>query len=1238
MVHSRLFILTLVLCVSVFGLAQSGIAGPLVKLAYAQFDAQLAGEPDILPEYKTVSHLEGGHGCYIVQFDRPIDANMRAGLEAFGAEILAYIPDFAFVVSIDPTAAAELSSQDSTLPVYWIGLYQPVYKLSRQLLGFVEEGATSSRIDRPTLLVQFFSKESSLDSVKGLQRLLLDTGAGVDVLDVSLDASSPRLVFSVSATDLGQLLPTIASERDVEWIGLCSTPKLLNDKARWVIQSNSQDFCPVWDHGIRGENQILGVGDTGVDVDSCFFYDESRGLPGSTVDNWQRKIIAYYDWLGDAGWDEDGHGTHIACTLAGDNRANLDEYDENDGIAYRAKLVVQDVGEEEGLHGIPYLLGGYFQQAYDAGVRLHSNSWGESWEGDPDRSYNYHSKDVDDFMWKHQDFLIFYANGNDGPSDDTVGAPATAKNCVSVGSCLNPHGAQSQEDMAESSSHGPALDGRTKPTIAAPGQYLMSAESDANISSYNCNTSPMSGTSAACPVAAAAAALVRQYFMDGFYPTGSKTVANGFVPSASLMKAVLINGAADMTGGLTGGAIPGTGQGWGRILLDSVLYFAGDDRKLLVWDIDSGLQTGRSDEYTITTTSSDMLKITLVWTDYPSTSAAQENLVNDLDLVATSPSGAIYRGNVFSYGLSIPGGNHDRLNVEECIYIRSPEMGDWVIRVEGYNAPQGPQPYSLVVTGAEESGGVKPPELSDGSVAPFSGSVSTTFTYSVHYYDPDGSAPTVGYVAVDDTPHALALSSGIASNGDYQYQTKLSSGSHTYYFYFEDSDGQADRLPEEGALQGPTIGGANLAPVLSQGQVWPNSGNLTTTFSFWVHYYDANADAPETIQVIIDGSTTVPMVLYSGMPYDGDYRFQTNQLVLGTHNFYFYCSDGSGGDDRLPTSGTYPGPEVVSGNVTPSLADGQVTPESGTTDTTFIYTVRYSDGDGDAPATGVVYVDEEAHGMSLQSGSANDGVYIFATRLSQGPHTYYFSFEDPDAATARQPASGSYSGPEVGAGNSPPVLTEAGVTPESGGTETPFVYQVHYYDANGDAPVTAMVFIDDYSNVMGLSEGSASNGVYQFSKTLSEGQHRYYFYFYDGGFDGEVRLPPSGASSGPNVYSGTALKVNLVLNGTSFQQGDNHIVWISCSNNGPTTSADLYVVLAMPSGVWLYFPTFSDTPSPLLTFEFVSGFSMAGYQLINQPLPALEHGTYAWYSALTTPGTGDVQSNVATAYWSFTVE
>lgn len=70
------------------------------------------------------------------------------------------------------------------------------------------------------------------------------------------------------------------------------------------------------------------------------------------------------------------------------------------------------------------------------------------------------------------------------------------------------------------------IDGRLKPDVLAPGQFIVSALSDENIKTFQCNglnsLRESHGTSMSAPVVAGHAALVRQYFMEGWYPLGRK--------------------------------------------------------------------------------------------------------------------------------------------------------------------------------------------------------------------------------------------------------------------------------------------------------------------------------------------------------------------------------------------------------------------------------------------------------------------------------------------------------------------------------------------------------------------------------------------------------------------------------------------------------------------------------------------------------------------------------------------
>jgi len=105
----------------------------------------------------------------------------------------------------------------------------------------------------------------------------------------------------------------------------------------------------------------------------------------------------------------------------------------------------------------------------------------------------------------------------------------------------------------------------------------------------------------------------------------------------------------------------------------------------------------------------------------------------------------------------------------------------------------------------------------------------------------------------------------------------------------------------------------NHPPVLTEGKITPASGDTETDFTFSVKYNDEDGDAPSSINVVIDGKQ-YPMTLKEGNDTaNGTYVF-TMKLTEGTHNYYFWASDGT---DR-----------AIAGDNTPiTAANAATTPE-----------------------------------------------------------------------------------------------------------------------------------------------------------------------------------------------------------------------------------------------------------------------------------------------------------------------
>ena len=667
-----------------------------------------AGIPDAL---RIKSSDIAAQRVVLVKYPGPITAEQDQSLRRTAERVYTYLPEFSYLVR--KPAGMALADFQRSAGATWVGPYQPQYKLSRAISAVTPQSAVAAANTQRIVMLQAYPDAQIEDVVSRIR------GLGIrEVAGHGQGAFFSKIRLLLTEQEILQFREAIAQIPEVFWVDVEGRLVLLNDTTIWVGQSGlaGGQTTPLFSKGLYGQGQVVAILDTGIDPDMCYFRDTALGLPprnecngGTVVNTNQRKVLAV-DFLysqecnggiSNTEWDNQDHGTHVAGTVAGDNFANLLTHDMGDGMAPGAKLVIQDGGyavnncaDLPGI-GCPVVdLNPIFQQTYTQGARIHSNSWGDNENAPIQNDYTAASQDADEFMWNHKDFLIVFAAGNSGPADTTVSSPSTGKSVLSVGSTLR---GTSADTMSSFSSCGKTDDNRIKPEIVVPGSNIVSANSDNNAASNNCNTRTMSGTSMATPGAAGFAALVRQYYTDGWYPTGAAVAANGFTPSASLLRASLVNSGNRLS---TATPIPGNCQGWGRVLLDDTLFFTGDARKLFAKDDTTGFAQGSTNEthtYNFSVGTGMAFKATLAWTDFPSTPAAMPHINNDIDLEVTGPGGT-YFGNVFTAGQSTTGGAADRINTLEQVVLNTPTAGTYTVKVRSFNIPNGPQPYSLVVT------------------------------------------------------------------------------------------------------------------------------------------------------------------------------------------------------------------------------------------------------------------------------------------------------------------------------------------------------------------------------------------------------------------------------------------------------------------------------------------------------------------------------------------------------------
>lgn len=638
-----------------------------IKLAQYQFDPlqQTAQFPrDQLPPDSILS----GPQFRLIQFAQPLDRKQYQYLKSvIGLRLDHSVRGQAYVERLSERQIKQLRAQDL---LRWEGPYLPAYKLAPNIGQFKYE--TTERQNMGGLLLTAVLAGDC--DPQGCINFLKAQGArDIELQDLRKAGFGYRVVFVLPNTST---LQQLASRPEVFRIFEVPEDDMDNTSTAGTIQSGTPGTTPVWNAGIQGQGQIIHVKDTELDSAHCFFRDVPN-IPGIN----HRKLVGFRG--SDAG---SGHGTYVAGIAAGDDFNNPNGAGTDPGMAYAARITFSPRSTSSFLSDLI--------AAQGDGAFVHTNSWHNSaWRFSGTAQYDQTAFDADNFLWFNEDHIILGSAGNNG---EELGAPGTAKNAICVGAAQSD---PNEVNFADGNS-APTPDARRKPDMFAVGCNINSA-----MIATACGTGPRNtcATSYSTPAMAGAITLVRQYYQDGFYPSGTRFPSHGFTPTGALLKATLLNSTVDMTG-VTG--YPSNQEGWGVILMDNALFFEGDARNTRVWDVRhaNGLFNGETHTYAVNIASNaQSLKISLAYTDAPGTVDSDANvLTNDLDLVVTAPDGtSVYQGNVFASLQSATGGSADNNNNVEMILRNVPQTGVYTISVIGTSVTVGQpgQGYALVASG-----------------------------------------------------------------------------------------------------------------------------------------------------------------------------------------------------------------------------------------------------------------------------------------------------------------------------------------------------------------------------------------------------------------------------------------------------------------------------------------------------------------------------------------------------------
>ena len=459
---------------------------------------------------------------------------LEALLMPLGGRVLNHVSRCAFtVLAAGPDEAVALADASG---IVWVGPMLPHYKIAPELLA---AGQCPLRVQLEPPLCRHPRVQDARDDC-ALTQPAVEWAARqaarwlVEMNFVNAEAESATCVIvGCAAGDMARVASALASQALVGWVDRYMPIKKRNYHAAYNMRESELkvDLAAVWARGINGSGEVVHVADSGVDAGHCLFRDEGREVPFNKVDTAHRKIVAY--WTGRTGDRYDaieGHGTHVAGSIAGSleegsSGANPNPARRYQGIAPGAKLAVTDAevqtpSDGEGIIILKDIVQEvYSKPASEAGAQVQSHSWGTQ-----QYSYTQQAADVDSFLHKNREALFVWAAGNDAASKpmQTIGSPATAKNCLTVGAtfagldasakvrrerhpalALNQRQLEdepelfSNEHVQHFSGRGPCTDGRIKPDVVLPG-LVQSARSNGRLANSNCCLHPSCSFATQC--------------------------------------------------------------------------------------------------------------------------------------------------------------------------------------------------------------------------------------------------------------------------------------------------------------------------------------------------------------------------------------------------------------------------------------------------------------------------------------------------------------------------------------------------------------------------------------------------------------------------------------------------------------------------------------------------------------------------------------------------------------------
>ena len=572
--------------------------------------------------------------CFMSFSAIPTD-KVKSNIERYGIQFLEYIPKNTFVVSIPKNTNTTVLAQHGVTAV---SLIQGEHKIDPKIQNntYPDWALNNGKLSVKVLLY----KNADISGVQEFFRLSNYQIDNVNIFGMSI-------TLTINPFDLDYL----ASTNEVWYIEPIDPPSEKENKTgRTLHRSNTINTTYASGRHYDGNGINIMMQDDGIigpHIDYQGRIDQSN-CGGCSTSN------------------SDDHGDHVAGTIMGSG--NLDPVAA--GMANAAFLYVYS-SSNNNYYDVPTLY-----QNND--VIITSKSYGNGCNA----GYTSLSKDLDEQVRLYSSLIHVFSAGNSGSSDcgygagsgwgNVTGGHKQGKNVLAIANLT------STGSLASSSSRGPAADGRIKPDIGAKGTSVNSTVPTNDYDSFT-------GTSMACP---GIAGIMAQLYH------GYKELNAGQNPSSALMKGVLLNSADDL--GNTG---PDFKHGWGEVNAYQAIKILENNQYL-----SSSVSQGGNNSHIITIPNGiKQINVMVYWHDKEGSVNAAPALVNDIDIELYNNLGNLIgqpwvldpTANSTALNSTATYGN-DHLNNMEQITLDNPVAGNYILSVDGFAIPFGPQEYWVI--------------------------------------------------------------------------------------------------------------------------------------------------------------------------------------------------------------------------------------------------------------------------------------------------------------------------------------------------------------------------------------------------------------------------------------------------------------------------------------------------------------------------------------------------------------